>query len=467
MGTPKAASSVEDKITAGFVLAVALLIVIAGFAYRNAHSYVETNERVAHTYEVLGTLSEIESRLNEAESQQRAYLITADNRYLQWRDRVFSEIQKEVVDLRESTADNPVQQQRIPDLEQKIATRRETMEGTRHLRETQGIEAVGQRIRSGVGPVAMDSIRTVLSAMETDERRLLALRIGNVKKNADVLLGVFAMAIVVVSLFLGRLMMIIRAQMGARAHAEQAIRNLNSDLQQQSTQLQVANKELESFSYSVSHDLRAPLRAIGGFALMLEEDHGDRLGSEATRYVSVIRNSSNRMGTLIDDLLAFSRLGRQAVAKAELDMNKLVQEVVEEALLHPGGKTPKIEVGVLPPAKADRALLRQVWLNLISNALKYCGKSPNPVITVSGRKEGAENVYSVRDNGAGFSMEYADKLFGVFQRLHGDEEFSGTGVGLAIVRRLVTRHGGRVWAEGAVNEGAVFSFTLPVGEAHE
>lgn len=238
-------------------------------------------------------------------------------------------------------------------------------------------------------------------------------------------------------------------------------------VQQKTAELTEMNKELEAFSYSVSHDLRAPLRAIDGYALMLEEDYRDRLDEEAVRYLSVIRGNSKRMGLLIDDLLAFSRLGRQDLAKGELNMNRLVQEVIDEALLQQGGKAAKIEVGQLPPVKADRALLRQVWVNLISNALKYSGKSPNPSIEVSGRKDGIENVYSVTDNGVGFSMEYVEKLFGVFQRLHRAEEFSGTGVGLAIVQRVVTRHGGRVWAEGAVNKGAKFSFTLPIEEAHE
>jgi signal transduction histidine kinase len=380
---------------------------------------------------------------------------------------VFSEIRKDVGELAEETADNPIQQQRIPDLEQKIANRLETMEGTRRLRDTQGIETVQQRILSGVGPVAMDSIRAVLGAMTTEEKRLLELRTADVKKNADVLLEISAAVIVVISLFLGWLLMVIRRQMVERKQAEQAIENLNADLQQQTKQLEVANKELEGFSYSVSHDLRAPLRAIDGYALMLEEDYRDRLDEEAVRYLSVIRGNSKRMGLLIDDLLAFSRLGRQDLAKGQLNMNKLVQEVIDEALLQEGGKAAKIEVGQLPPAKADRALLRQVWVNLISNALKYSGKSPNPSIEVSGRTEGIENVYSVKDNGVGFSMEYVQKLFGVFQRLHRAEEFSGTGVGLAIVQRLITRHGGRVWAEGAVNKGAKFSFTLPIGEAHE
>lgn len=251
-----------------------------------------------------------------------------------------------------------------------------------------------------------------------------------------------------------------------RKHADEAIRNLNAELQQKAVQLEATNKELESFSYSVSHDLRAPLRAIDGFALMIEEDYVNRLDAEGRRYLSVIRSNSTRMGQLIDDLLDFSRLGRQPMAKSEVNMETLVHEVIEEALHRRDNIARQIEVMPLPPAQADWQLMRQVWVNLVSNALKYAGKAVQPRIEVSGHRNGAENVYSIGDNGVGFSMDYYDKLFGVFQRMHRADEFSGTGVGLAIVHRVVTRHGGRVWAEGKVGEGAVFSFSLPNGEQH-
>jgi PAS domain S-box-containing protein len=256
-----------------------------------------------------------------------------------------------------------------------------------------------------------------------------------------------------------------------RKLAESAIRELNAELLGKAAQLEATNKELESFSYSVSHDLRAPLRAIDGFALMMEEDYKERLDAEGLRYLAVIRQNSRRMGALIDDLLEFSRLGRQPVAHGEINVDSLVREVVEE-LLHAelagergeAAPAPQIEVDPLPPARGDRGLLRQVWANLIANAVKYSSKAARPFIQVSGRQVGAENHYSVRDNGVGFNMEYAEQLFRVFQRLHRADEFSGTGVGLAIVQRVVTRHGGRVWAEGKVDQGAVFSFALPIGD---
>jgi signal transduction histidine kinase len=228
--------------------------------------------------------------------------------------------------------------------------------------------------------------------------------------------------------------------------------------QQKTAELMVAYKELDTFSYSVSHDLRAPLRAMDGYSQMLEEDFGARLDDEGRRLLGVIRSSSLHMGQLIDDLLAFSKLGRQEPAKRPIDMAALAHEVVQEVAR---GVSAKIQVQALPSAEADRSLLRQVWTNLIGNALKYSGKRADPRIEIGGEEGSGENVYWVRDNGAGFDMRYVDKLFGVFQRLHRAEEFPGTGVGLAIVQRVVTRHGGRVWAEGRPGEGACFHFSLP------
>ena len=253
-----------------------------------------------------------------------------------------------------------------------------------------------------------------------------------------------------------RYLLAISVDITERKLAEQAIHELNSALQAKAEQLTTTNSELESFSYSVSHDLRAPLRAIDGFALMLEEDHAASLDAQAQHYLKVIRDNARRMGALIDDLLAFSRLGRLQVATQEIDMEMLVREVVAETSSTSNKPATHIHIGALPPARGDRALLRQVWTNLIANAVKYSAKSEMPRIAVSGARTADENLYSIADNGVGFDMQYADKLFGVFQRLHRADEFGGTGVGLAIVQRIVNRHRGRVWAEGRVGEGAVF-----------
>jgi PAS domain S-box-containing protein len=232
-------------------------------------------------------------------------------------------------------------------------------------------------------------------------------------------------------------------------------------LAEKTGQLEISNKELDSFSYSVSHDLRAPLRAIDGFGLMLEEDHAERLDAEGRRLLSIIRENSQRMGRLIDDLLAFSRLSHAPLAATEVDVDSMVREVIEELASSTEERSVSFDVGRLPISYGDRGLLRQVWINLLSNAVKYSAKSSSPRVEVRGRMEGTEVIYSVRDNGVGFDMKYAEKLFGVFQRLHSATEFSGTGVGLAIVQRIITRHRGRIWADSALGQGASFSFALP------
>ncbi len=224
-------------------------------------------------------------------------------------------------------------------------------------------------------------------------------------------------------------------------------------------QLAAVNKELEAFSYSVSHDLRAPLRAVNGYAQMLNEDYGTKLDQEGKRILNVIKYNATRMGTLIDELLAFSRLGRKEIQKANLPMNKLTEEalaVFNKSALHHA----EIKLKQLHNAKGDYSLLHQVMFNLISNAVKYSSKNKNPVVEISSEQKNGEIIFSVKDNGAGFDMRYANKLFGVFQRLHSQEEFEGTGVGLAIVQRIILKHGGKVWAEGKVNEGATFNFSL-------
>ena len=232
-------------------------------------------------------------------------------------------------------------------------------------------------------------------------------------------------------------------------------------IERHALQLEALNKELEAFSYSVSHDLRAPLRAIDGYTRMLEEDYGQQFDAEGKRLLSTVQRNVARMGNLIDDLLAFARLGKKAVQKSALDMSALVREVVDELTRTTGCKA-EVIVATLHPARGDYALIKQVVINLVSNALKYSARKSSPVVEVTSMVQNGMTTYVVKDNGEGFDMAHAGKLFGVFQRLHSAAEFEGTGVGLAIVQRIVSRHGGAVQAEAEVGKGAVFSFSLPM-----
>jgi len=238
---------------------------------------------------------------------------------------------------------------------------------------------------------------------------------------------------------------------------------LRESLEERSAQLEAANKELEAFCYSVSHDLRSPLRAIDGFSRMLLEDHADRLDAEGERVLGVVRKSTVAMGKLIDDLLEFSRVGRSRFDLSVVDMTALAQGALTEVLAANPSRRVEMTVGLLPTATGNLALLRQTWTNLLSNAVKYTRSRETAHVEIGAREDQTEHVYYVRDDGVGFDMRYSHKLFSVFQRLHSAEEFPGTGVGLALVRRIVERHGGRVWAEAKVGEGATFYFALPRG----
>jgi len=451
---------VEIKVLAAFLVAMGLLVVAGGYTYTASVAFADSVEWVAHTQDVRVSLSELSGSIANAELAQRDFLLTAEPGRKNDFEQGITESTARLKLLGTLVADNPSQLANLAALRSAVTSRIEVMRGAFTAVDHFGVAAARAVIsvarRTGGGSAA--DVFAQAHRMDEVEVRLLRARQAASEHNRRItFISLVITLALATALFVG-LFRGIRGEMKVRE-------SLDRELQAKAQQLEESNQELESFSYSVSHDLRAPLRAIDGFALMLEEDYLDRLDGEGRRYLTVIRENTKRMGGLVDDLLAFSRLGRQTVAKSPVNVDALVREVLDEALRDHKGRPPLIQIEPLPVADADRGLLRQVWTNLISNALKYCSKSEQPTITVSGQRSATDCVYVIKDNGVGFSMDYVGKLFGVFQRLHRADEFEGTGVGLAIVHRIISRHGGRIWAEGKINQGAVFTFALPAGES--
>jgi signal transduction histidine kinase len=450
---------VEIKVLAGFLVALALLIFAGGYTYTTSVAFADSVEWVAHTQEVRVSLAELSGSVANAELAQRDFLLTAEPGRKDVFEQLIAESTARLELLRTLVADNPPQLANLAALRSAVTRRIEVMRDAFAAFDHFGVAAaravVSVARRTGGGGAA--DIFAQAHRMDEVEVRLLLERQAASEHNRVITFISLVITLALATMLFMGLYRGIRGEMKIRE-------NLDQELQEKAKLLEESNQELESFSYSVSHDLRAPLRAIDGFALMIEEDYLARLDGEGRRYLAVIRENTKRMGALVDDLLAFSRLGRQAVAKSAVNVDALVREVLDEALRDHKGRLPLIQIEPLPIAHADRGLLRQVWTNLISNALKYCSNSEQPTITLSGQRSATECAYVIKDNGVGFSMDYVEKLFGVFQRLHRADEFEGTGVGLAIVHRIISRHGGRIWAEGKINQGAVFSFALPSGE---
>jgi len=336
-------------------------------------------------------------------------------------------------------------------MDRQVAAETESIE----LLRNGGFEAVKKMALEGAAKNELIEIHRLVGEMELYERESLRRRViesAAVTTNTIVLLGIGAVLQLVL---LASVYYLIRHDITER-------RRVAEELQRRGTLLEAANQELESFSYSVSHDLRAPLRHIDGYASLLRKAAADSLNEKAGRYLDTISASAKQMGQLIDDLLVFSRMGRQEMLRTTVDLNNLITMILSDLRLDLQGRDISWTIEPLPQVPGDSAMLRQVFMNLIANAVKFTSTRPKAEIAIGIAQQTTEEVVVfVRDNGVGFNMEYVSKLFGVFQRLHRIDEFDGTGIGLANVRRIVHRHGGRTWAEGAIEQGATFYVGLP------
>ncbi len=439
----------------GLAVAISLLLALGAYSFHNLGQQSEAADWVTHTYQVISSLEGIFSSVQDTESAQRAFMISGNETYLEPCNNAMRALPAQLDFVGHLTRDNPRQQALLSKLRRDIDARVSMVRTRIDQRRQLGINALDPKILTGSGVRLMDAVRADIDAMTGAEKALLLERravLGRARTRSTVLqslVGAISLALLT-AVFVGL------AKQMARAHRAE------KETEKSNVLLRDANNELRAFSYSVAHDLRAPLRAINGFAQIIEEDCQGQLDEPGRRAVGRITANSAKMSTLIDALLELSRVSMQTVRQDKVEMNELVRGAYQELLEMQKGRVIECEIAPLPPASGDPSLLRQVWLNLIGNALKFTRDREHVRIEIGGNVAGPEfATYFIRDNGAGFDMRYADKLFGAFQRLHLPADFEGTGIGLALVQRIIQRHGGTIWAEGEENQGARFAFTLP------
>jgi signal transduction histidine kinase len=451
-----ASRSIEQRVLFGFILVFAGILVISAVSYRNTTIVLQNSRLDTASHELVQLLTSMGTVLETAERGHRRYLVTGDESYLTGYRTVVEQMPEYCRYLHALTDSVPEQQARVAALERLIAQQLQLEQDAITRRQEKGAQAVRHLAWPGVAKRELDQIHKVIADIESAEQQLMHARVLQSTASTRHTIALLGLGVALLLVLLGAVYYLIHHDVTAR-------RRVAAELQRRGELLQAANKELEAFSYSVSHDLRAPLRHIDGYAALLAKSAGPSLNENAQRYLQTISESAKQMGQLIDDLLVFSRMGRQDMLFTTVNLNELVKTVIHDLRLDLQGREISWTIGQLPDVPGDPAMLRQVYTNLLSNAVKFTATRPMPRIEVGAAPSapGEVNLF-VSDNGVGFDMQYAHKLFGVFQRLHRNDEFEGTGIGLANVRRIIHRHGGRTWAEGALDQGATFYFSLPL-----
>jgi signal transduction histidine kinase len=466
-------------VPALLLLAAVIVALNAWFAFRAVEALLRSEGWVEHTWQTINQVERVMGSAKDAETGSRGYIISGDESYLDPYTTARRELPDELDHLKSLIAGDPGQLSRLTEMRAVLDERLSLLERGIEGRRSGSREIIRPLILNRTGEIEMNHLRRIVDDMESEERRLLVIRTAEANGNslrarlmialASLLDGLFI--IFIFRYFMRERAMRVAAELDAerlalaRAETErqsEQVRALNATLEQRvkdrTTELEAINHELEAFSYSVSHDLRAPLRTIDGFSLALEEDYSAVVGEVGKDYIRRVRGSVQRMGQLIDALLQLSRITRAEITRERFSLSQLAESVAFNLLEENKGRqiTFHIEPGLA--AEADPKLLRVALENLFGNAVKFSSKMSSTIIHFGWDKE--KNAWFVRDNGAGFDMYYAAKLFTAFHRLHGDKDFKGSGIGLATVARVIHRHHGTIWADSVVDNGATFWFTL-------
>jgi signal transduction histidine kinase len=447
--------TIEQRVLTGFSLVFVGILIVSAISYHNTNILLTNSELDGRSHDLIQLLNSIDAAMSEAEDAHRRYLVTGETSYLEIYKKVVKQKPTFAAYLSDLIRASPEQQQRVELLDRMMDRQLNAESKAIALFQEGGFRAVKKMAFEGAGKRELGAIHQVITEMDLHERQAVGRRVVESAagtRNTIVLLGIGALLQLVL---LAWVYYLIRHDITER-------RRVAGELQRRGELLEAANKELESFSYSISHDLRAPLRHIDGYAALLRKSVEHLLNDQTARYLQTISSSAKQMGQLIDDLLVFSRMGRQEMLHTAVNMDQLIKGILADLRLDLQGREISWTIAALPEVQGDPAMLRQVFMNLIANAVKFTSTRPIATIEIGvEHPSSTEIVLFIRDNGVGFDMQYASKLFGVFQRLHRADEFEGTGIGLANVRRIVHRHGGRTWAEGVPDKGATFYVLLP------
>ena len=449
--------TIEQRVLTGFSLVFVGILIISAISYHNTNGLLRNSGLDGRSHALIQLLGSIDAAMGEAEGTHRRYLVTGEQAYLEAYKRVIAQKPTFTTYLNELTQDSPEQQRRAGELN-RLMERQVSAESKAitHVQE-RGIQSVRKMALEGAGRRELDGIHQIISEMDVYERQALNRRVIESAASTRHTIILLAVGAGLQLVLLASVYYLIRHDITER-------RRVAGELQRRGELLEAANKELEAFSYSVSHDLRAPLRHIDGYAALLRKTVDQSLNEKAARYLQTISDAAKQMGQLIDDLLVFSRMGRQDMLQTTVNMDQLIKSILSDLRLDLHGRQISWTIASLPEVKGDPSMLRQVFMNLLTNALKFTSTKPMASIEIGVEPLSSDEVVVyVRDNGVGFDMQYAPKLFGVFQRLHRADEFEGTGIGLANVRRIVHRHRGRTWADGMPDKGATFYVALPRG----
>ena len=465
---PLVRTAVEKKVIAAFAGALLLLFVGAGFTYRASLDFTESAQGIARGEQLREALSGLSLVLSAAETAQVAYLLTSRQNQRDEYERLAASAAAQLQAVSNHLTGDASLADDLAQLTAHVERRLELLREITGLFDEAGLSSAKEAVASDEGARKMQAISAVTSRIDERSEKLLLQRENTLARTRELSFGSLLLTLAVAAGIFLTLFRGISREMRARTDAEQALREVNREvlalnraLESRAAEVEAANKELEAFSYSVSHDLRVPLRHIDGYLEMLIDESRETLPEKARAHLDVIADSSRRMSALIDDLLAFSRIGRAELSMGRVDLDALVREVVADLEMATRGRSIEWQIAPLGPVVGDFPLLRQAFANLIDNAIKYT--QPREVARIELGAAGYEDgrrIFFIKDNGVGFNMAHAGRLFGIFQRLHRAQEFEGTGVGLANVHRIVTRHGGRVWADAEPDRGATFYVSL-------